>query len=132
MSDSGVTASSLPAYSPKKIYESFKDFESDTQFEVTTVCPSLPYGDSRAIGSYTDLTLQTPITGGSFNAGSLPSSVPENGPEPRFLPVNPPTHPRMRALLLPSLLTSSHSRPVTFPSFDASHRDIHSFKPEPQ
>lgn len=98
MFDSEETVSSLPAYSPGRNYENFKDFGSDTHSEVTTHYTSPPYGEGKAIGSYTDLTLQTPTTIGSFIPRSPSDSIPEIKLEPL---TPPPTHLRTRALIPP-------------------------------
>ncbi|KAF8153836.1 pheromone A receptor-domain-containing protein [Crassisporium funariophilum] len=128
MSDSGATESTLPAYnssdasySPKKTRSSFNDFESDCHSEVTSHYPSPTYGESKAIGSYADLTLHTPSTISAFTPGTSFYEVPEAVPETPSSSITSSTPlPRLRTLILSSSPTSP--RPVTYPSFDASHR----------
>jgi hypothetical protein len=91
--------------------------------EFTLYEPS-PYGEGKAIGSCTDLSLRgIPTTAGPYTpASSVPNTVPELPPTLPSPLTPPPTNFRLRALILtpPSL----PSRPLTYPSFDDSLRGI--------
>lgn len=134
ITDSEGTESSLPPYSPQKTHDTLTEFESDARSEVTTHYGSPPSGECKAIGSYTDLTLRTPTTIASFTPGFLCNDIPEvEKPESTFASLTAFSHPRLRALILPSShpLPSSPPRPITFPSIDLSACNSHPFKHEP-
>ncbi|PPR02536.1 hypothetical protein CVT24_001962 [Panaeolus cyanescens] len=80
--------------------------------------PPLGYKGPKAIGSYSDLSIITP---------SVMHICTENNekPLPPIQPLTPPPpNPRLRELILTPSSLPSPSRPLTYPSFDASHRGI--------
>ena len=86
LSYSETTESALPPYPSQKNHDSLSDY--DTHSEVTTHYSSPPFGECKAIGSYTDITLCSPTTITSFSTRSheIPDAEPTHSWLHRLFP----------------------------------------------
>ncbi|KDR78094.1 hypothetical protein GALMADRAFT_118997 [Galerina marginata CBS 339.88] len=129
---SNTSDSTLPPYSSSgssfttiKKSPDLTDYDdSETHSEPTHYGASL-YGEAKAVGSYSDLSLRTPSTAGPFTPGffQLPDAVPEMPLRPPSPLTPPPQNPRLRAFILTSS-SSPPLRPLTYPSFDMTPRGV--------
>jgi pheromone a factor receptor len=132
---SNMTESTPPSYdaststcTPEKLWHVLDDKASQVSQDVETACPQ---SQPKAMSSYSDLSFRPPSTIiGSSPADNLPeltlglSSETQMPPTPPPL-TPPPRNPRLRP---PQHLarSSTASRPLTYPSFEAAQRSVNS------
>lgn len=123
---------STPTRTPAK-RESFPDDNESEMTQCVSIGPHDLFKQAEAIGSYGNLSIRPPTTTAAAVERSqgirIPGLVPEeemDASNPRSIFPLPISNPRHPLDLDRARLTS---RPVTFPSFDASHRGIYYPKP---
>ncbi|GLB44319.1 putative pheromone A receptor [Lyophyllum shimeji] len=132
------TISSLPPYkapsppSPSQFKSQFIDFNDDSHSEISRYTAGATYSysnDVKPAPSLTDFSLPSPSTSAASVSTTTPRDNQDDIPLSPLSPPSPlpppPRHPRLRPLLTGQHVSPS-PRPFTYPSNDASHRQLDS------
>ncbi len=101
------------------------DIDSECHSQYASPLPCI--SGAKAVGSYTDLTIQTPST--VVDISPMNCSRTQDPVQEKPLPLTPAPNSQLRPLFLPNS-SSPTSRPLTYPSFEAAQRSVMVLQPK--